>query len=558
MNLCDYFMSRLGSVYVHNLYSRARTVALGVMGLSVMFAFGMVVYRDVDMSLFDDLPESLMSMFGLTPGEDVASLAYNAIFSTYGALVLGGMAIMIGVGAVAGRERDGTIGILLANPVSRIRLVVESTLALITLYAASALVLLGVGLLTPAVLDVSISGLSVWGFIVQLVIGTIFYGFLALAIGARTGKAHAAIGISSGILILSFLGAGVMPLISGWEEVARIFPWFYISDGDPLRNGVNVGAIAILLGACALLFLAALVGFSRRDLRQRSVNIRILDRLRANHLTARLGERVAGRTLVSKIWVKTLSEFQTMTLFVSFLMCGLMGVMMGPIYAYMQPNMAQLGESFPPEMLAFFGGGDLGTPEGFFQLETFGLMAPIAIMVITISIGAKSIAGEENNRTLGILLANPISRSYLLTQKLIALLIWGFVVAFATFAGVATANLISSLGMDYLNILAICVNLLLLGYLFGALAFFMGAAFGRVGLAAGVSAGVAVVLQVASSMAEISGGWWQKFTPFYWYNGTDPLNNGFTLAGIVILALAAILVLTTSYPAFNRRDLTNG
>jgi len=185
-------------------------------------------------------------------------------------------------------------------------------------------------------------------------------------------------------------------------------------------------------------------------------------------------------------------------------------------------------------------------------------MAPIAIMVITISIGAKSIAGEENNRTLGILLANPISRSYLLTQKLIALLIWGFVVAFATFAGVATANLISSLGMDYLNILAICVNLLLLGYLFGALAFFMGAAFGRVGLAAGVSAGVAVVLQVASSMAEISGGWWQKFTPFYWYNGTDPLNNGFTLAGIVILALAAILVLTTSYPAFNRRDLTNG
>ena len=139
MNLCDYFMSRLGSVYVHNLYSRARTVALGVMGLSVMFAFGMVVYRDVDMSLFDDLPESLMSMFGLTPGEDVASLAYNAIFSTYGALVLGGMAIMIGVGAVAGRERDGTIGILLANPVSRIRLVVESTLALITLYAASAL-----------------------------------------------------------------------------------------------------------------------------------------------------------------------------------------------------------------------------------------------------------------------------------------------------------------------------------------------------------------------------------------------------------------------------------
>ncbi len=551
-------MSGLGAVYVRSVTSRVRTVAMGVIGLSVLFAFGMVVYRDVDMSLFDGFPESLMSVIGLAPGADVASLSYNAIFSTYGSLVLGGIAITVGAGAVAGRERDGTIGILLANPISRSRLVIESTLALITLYVAAAVVLLGVGLLTPAVFDVNISGLSVWGFIVQLVIGTIFYGFLALAIGAWTGKAQAAIGISSGILIVSFLGASIMPLISGWEEAARIFPWYYISDGDPLRNGVNVGAIAILLGACALLFLVALVGFPRRDLRQRSVGIRILDRLRANPFTARLGERVAGRTLVSKIWVKTLSEFQTVTLFVSFLMFALMGVIMGPIYAYMQPNMAQLGDSFPPEILAFFGGGDLGTPEGFFQGDTFSLMAPIAIMVITISIGAKSIAGEEKNQTLGILLGNPISRSYLLTQKIIALLIWGFVVAFATFTGVATANLMSSLGMDYLNILAICVNLLLLGYLFGALAFLMGAAFGRAGLATGVSAGVAVVLQVANSMAAINGGWWQKFTPFYWYSGTDPLNNGFTLAAIVILALAAILVFALSYPAFNRRDLTKG
>ncbi len=531
---------------------------MGVIGLCVLFTFGMAVYRGVDMSLFDQMPESLLSVVGIAPGADVASLAYNAIFSTYGALVLGGMAIMIGAGGVAGRERDGTIGLLLANPISRGRLVAESALALITLYVAAAIVLLGVGLLAPVVLDVSITGLSISGFIIQLIIGTVFYGFLALAIGAWNGKAQAAIGISAGVLVVSFLGSGLLPMISGWEEAARIFPWYYISDGDPLRNGVNVGAVAILLGACVLLVIAALIGFPRRDLRQRSVSIRILDRLRTNHFTARLAERVAGRTLVSRIWVKTLSEFQTMTLFVSFLMFGLMGLIMGPVYAYMQPTMAQLSDSYPPELLTFFGGGDLGTPEGFFQLETFGLVGPIAIMVITISLGAKSIAGEENNRTLGMLLANPISRSYLLTQKLIALLILGFVVAFATFIGVATANFVSNLEMDPFNILAMCVNLLLLGYLFGAVAFFIGAAFGRVGVAAGVSAGVAVMLQVVNAMAAINGGWWGKLTPFYWYSGTDPLNNGLTVKGIVILTLAALLIFSASYPAFNRRDLIKG
>ncbi len=239
-------MSAIGAVYIRTLTSRSRAVAMGVMGLSVLFTFGMLVYRGVDMSVFDQLPESLLSIIGIGPDADVASLAYNAIFSTYGALVLGGMAIMIGAGSVAGRERDGTIGLLLANPISRGRLVLESALALITLYVVAAVVLLGIGLLAPQVLDVSITGLSVSAFITQLVVGTLFYGFLALAIGSWTGKAQATIGISAGVLVISFLGSGLLPLISGWEEVTRIFPWYYISAGDPLRNGIDIGAVAIL------------------------------------------------------------------------------------------------------------------------------------------------------------------------------------------------------------------------------------------------------------------------------------------------------------------------
>jgi len=188
-------------------------------------------------------------------------------------------------------------------------------------------------------------------------------------------------------------------------------------------------------------------------------------------------------------------------------------------------------------------------------LETFGLIGPLAIMVVTITMGAKSIAGEEKSKTVGLLLANPVSRSYVLNQKLIALFIWGFVVAFATFAGVATANLVSDLGMNYLNILAASVNLLLVGYLFGGVAVLVGAAFGRVGLAIGVSAGTAVVLQVVNAMAEINNGWWQKFTPFYWYNGTDPLNNGYSAAGILILLIATVVIISSSYPMLNRRDL---
>jgi len=378
---------------------------------------------------------------------------------------------------------------------------------------------------------------------------------LALAVGAWTGKSQVAIGISSGALIVSFLGAGLLPLISGWEEFARLSPWYYINAGDPLRNGLDIGAVAILGSASALFVLLAWIGINRRDLLSRSVNIRILDRLRGNTFTAHLAERVAGRTLVSTIWIKTVSQFQVLTLMVAIFMFALMGLVMGPIYAYMGTTMSQLADSYPPEMLAFFGGGDFGTAEGFFQLETFGLVAPLAIMVVTIAIGAKSIAGEEKDQTLGLLLGNPVSRGYVLTQKLIAMFIWGIVVAFATFAGVALANLLFNLGMDYLNILAISVQLLLLGYLFGGLAVLMGAAFGRVGLAVSVSAGAALVLQVLNGMAEVNDGWWEKFTPYYWYSGTDPLNNGFSITGILILSVATGITISASYPLLNGRDL---
>ena len=552
MKLCDV---RVSAIYFRSVTSHTRAVALGVIGLSVMFVFGMAVYRGIDMSLFDQLPENLLSMIGIGPEADVAALAYNAIFSTYGALLLGGVAIAIGAGEVAGRERDGTIGLLLANPISRGRLVVESALALLTLFVVAAVVLLGVGLLTPRILGVSITGLSVEGFVTQLVVGTLFYGFLALAVGAWTGKSQVAIGISSGVLIVSFIAAGLLPLISGLEEFARLSPWYYINAEDPLQNGLNLNAVAILGGASVFFVVLAWIGLNRRDLRSKSVNSRIFDRLKANTFVAHLAGRAAGRTWVSKIWVKSIFQFQSLTLIVSIFMFGLMGLVMGPIYAYMGTTMKQLANSYPPQVVAFFGGGDFGTAEGYFQVETFGLVAPLAIMVVTIAVGAKSIAGEEKNRTLGLLLANPVSRSYVLTQKLITLFVGGFVVACATFAGVALANLVSDLGMNYVNILAACVNLLLVGYLFGGIAVLVGAAFGRVGLAVGVSAGAALVLQVVNGMAEINGGWWQKFTPFYWYNGTDPLNNGFSAAGILILLIATVVIISSSYPLLNRRDL---
>ena len=78
-------------------------------------------------------------------------------------------------------------------------------------------------------------------------------------------------------------------------------------------------------------------------------------------------------------------------------------------------------------------------------------------MIVTVTIGARAAATEEARNTMGLLLANPIRRSTVLLQKTVTMIIYAFVVGFATFAGVAGGSLIGGLDMSIGNIAATCL-----------------------------------------------------------------------------------------------------
>ena len=85
----------------------------------------------------------------------------------------------------------------------------------------------------------------------------------------------------------------------------------------------------------------------------------------------------------------------------------------------------------PEGMLAFWGMGEMGmdTMEGYLNVE-FLSYAPIALAVFAILSGTATIVGEENQGTLDILLAQPISRLKFIVVKLTGLtLAYGIIVA---------------------------------------------------------------------------------------------------------------------------------
>ena len=274
-------------------------------------------------------------------------------------------------------------------------------------------------------------------------------------------------------------------------------------------------------------------------------------------MTHTVVDRLAGSTRVSQIWIKTASEYQGLVFVTAVVMFFVMGLLIGPMYTLINDALVGFTDEFPEILLALFGGGDMSTAEGFYQLETFGMMAPIAVMIVTVVIGARALAGEEKRRTMGLLLANPVSRSTIVLEKSAAMVLAGFVVGIATFAGVAAGSLVGGLGMNMGNIAATSLLVTLVGLVFGALALALGAAMGRVSVAIFGAVGAALAFHLLNAFLPFNDSLegYARLTPFYYYLTSDPLNNGMHWGHGAILAGLTVLLIALAVWLFSRRDL---
>lgn len=545
------------AVVTRTVHDRWVGILVACSSIGLLLAFGMAVYADIGTDVYESLPEAIRSVMGVPDGADPAALAYNVMLGTIGSLTLAGLAVSIGASAIAGEERDGTLGLLLANPASRTAVLVAKVGGLVALIGAGGLALWGASEFIPVLLDVEVGAAHPGAMALHVTVNALFYGFLAVGIGGWTGRRGLASGVPAGLIVVSFVLAGLLPLLESTEPFVNLIPWHYLDGSQPLLNGADWGDLGVLLAGIAVFATAALVGLRRRDLRSRSLGTSLLDHLRADPRTQRLADRLAGSTRVSSIAAKTASEHQGLLLIVALTMFALMGLLMGPMYAAMEGSIAELAGQLPEDMLALLGGADMSTPEGFYRSETLGLMAPIAVILIATVVAARAVAGEEHHATLGLLLANPVPRHRVLGEKALVMVAYVVVVGVATFAGIAGGSLLGGLGMDLANIAATAVMLVLLGLTFGGLALLLGAATGEVRLAVYGTAAAAVVTYVIDAFASINPDLADLgvVSPFYHYRSSEPLLNGLPWGHAAVLLVVAAVLVAAAFPLFARRDL---
>ncbi len=108
---------------------------------------------------------------------------------------------------------------------------------------------------------------------------------------------------------------------------------------------------------------------------------------------------------------------------VSLLMWGLsVAALVGLVLAFYpqvknNQSLNSLYADMSPEVRALLGGSDLTSPAGYLNTQLFAFVLPAVLLVFGIGRGAAALAGEEEARTLDLLLAQPLGRRSTYLQK---------------------------------------------------------------------------------------------------------------------------------------------
>lgn len=557
----------LRSVFTKTIWDRRISIIWWLIGTTVLAAWLIALYpsfRDSEQMLefIESFPPEMLALFGIDPALYTTGFGYVSaqLYTLIGPLVVIAFAVGAGAGATASEEETGTMDILLSGPISRSRLILEKFGAISFLSSAIVAALIASLLLGNVLVDLS---LSIGGVIAAnfalLCLGLLF-GSVALAVGAWRGRRGLAAAVASGLAVLTWFLNGFAPIVEGLEGIQKFLPFYWYQAGDPLLDGMT--ASQWLLPAVAALFLGlAVLLFRRRDVRTDQPLIGVVTssavgskpRSIAGGRLSGLLTSVAGK----EIWDRRRSIWGWML--------GLAGLAALTIAFW--PTVRSGGDaateligSLPSELLAMFGITDaraLLTPEGFLSARLYSTIGTILMLVFAIGFGSSALAGEESNGTADLLLAAPVTRQRVTSEKLVALMALVAFLALGLFVTISVFGPIVDMGLNAGFVAAANIGLALLALLFGTGALAIGAFSGRPSAASGIPAAVAVgafVLNGLGAAVDVLEPF-RVLSPFYWYLAdSPPLSHGLS-ASYLLLASGTVLLGIAAVIGFRRRNV---
>lgn len=195
--------------------------------------------------------------------------------------------------------------------------------------------------------------------------------------------------------------------------------------------------------------------------------------------------------------------------------------------------------------------GDFGTGTGFLHSMIYSMMGVLLMLIFAVTFAARSVTQEENG-SLDLLLAQPISRKGLLGQRFAALAVQTAIVTTVMMLAVIAGANAGKMNVPAGNIVAASAGLGLLALVVGTITLLVGAITGKRSLTLGFASVVALGGFLANNLGA---DWLRKLSPFYYAVGDSPVINGWNLVHLTVLVVLAAVTLVLALGAFERRDI---
>lgn len=215
-------------------------------------------------------------------------------------------------------------------------------------------------------------------------------------------------------------------------------------------------------------------------------------------------------------------------------------------------------ENLPKAAVQLFGGStDFFSPVGFLNSQIFFLMLPLLLGILAIAVGSSLIAKEEQDQTMEMLLARPLSRSKLILAKAAA---GAIAVTIVSIVGLLTTLItarVVDLDISIVSIAAATLSCYLMVLCFGAIAF----ALTTIGRARGASLGIAALIAIGGYLVSSLSGtvsWLKtpsKLFPFHYYQPEMLLRGIYNWGDLVVFVSVIIVCGVLSVFSFRKRDI---
>ncbi|MEG3069246.1 MAG: ABC transporter permease subunit [Syntrophaceticus schinkii] len=239
-------------------------------GIAALALYTMLFYPSIAGSpeldqMMRELPPALKAMFGEMSLTSPEGYINTELFSFMMPLLFLIFTILQGGAAVAGEEEQGTLDLVLSTPITRRRFVLEKFVAMLvsTLFLAVILWVSTVAGIAIADFEVNLSRLAEAIFSVFLL--AMAFGTLAWPQDVPPAGALST-GVSSALAVIAYFLNSMAPLAESVEPFQKLSLFYYYYEADPLRHGLDLGHVGVLLAVTVVLLLIGVMTVGKRDL----------------------------------------------------------------------------------------------------------------------------------------------------------------------------------------------------------------------------------------------------------------------------------------------------